>query len=581
MIRGLLRALGRDGSGPFRRLLVVMSGAAILQGITYALSVPVVEALLGPDPDSVWPHLGALAGTGTGAAALQWAGQRAGFVTGASMSSVLHRRLGERIARLPLGWFSPDRVGELATLNSQSVLQVMNLPAHLLRPLTSAALTPPTVALGLYLIDIRLALAVTIAAPVLVAVLVISARTVTRADRGRHRATTDAANEVVEFAQAQRVLRAFGRTVEGHHALDEALVTQRQADRSMIRLVVPGLVSFAFAVRLAFTAVLVLGVYLTIEGMLAPPRLLAVLVLAGGLVESVSAGAELGASSRLVANALDRINAVLDTPGLPDPATPSHPKGSAVAFRSVRFAYDESPVLREVTFDLPERSLTALVGPSGSGKTTVARLVARFWDVTGGGVSVGGVDVRDIPTEELMSLVSFVFQDVYLFEGSLADNVRLGKPTADDEDLLRVATLAGLDDVIAELPQGWHTRIGEGGSTLSGGQRQRVSIARALLKDAPIVVLDEATAALDPENDAVVGATIAALARRRTLLVIAHRLQTVLDADQILVLDAGRIVARGTHSELVVAGGIYSQFWSDRTHARGWRLVNRDSAPTS
>jgi len=591
VIGRLLGALGPDHSRPLRRLLVLLAATAVLQGVAFVLLVPVLRALLGsaagaadlghdpvggsgPDPAAVWPPLAGFAAAALAYLAVAFTAQNMGFRVATAIARRLHHRLGEAIVALPLGWFTPGRVGELTRLNGQSVLQVMQLPAHQLRPLSTAVITSATVLVGMYAVDVRLALAITVAAPVLVAVLLVSNRLVARSDRGRDAVIHEAAARVVEFAQAQPVLRAFGRTDDGYRLLDDALVAQRDADRRMIGLAVPGLVAFAFAVRALFATLLVLTVYRALGGSLDAPTALAVLVLSARFTESIGTGAELGASLRLSGNALDRVTEVLETPPLPEPAEPRRPDRHDVVFDHVGFGYRAGePVLRDVSFTLPERTLTALVGPSGAGKTTVARLLARFFDTDAGAVRIGGVDVRDIAGDDLMAAVAMVFQDVYLFEGTLADNVRLGRPGADDAELAHIGALAGLDQVVAELPDGWDTRVGEGGTTLSGGQRQRVSIARALLKDAPIVVLDEATAALDPENDATVGAAIAELARRRTLLVIAHRLQTVLAADQILVLRDGVIAERGRHAELLGAGGTYTEFWRRRSQAAGWRLV--------
>ena len=230
-------------------------------------------------------------------------------------------------------------------------------------------------------------------------------------------------------------------------------------------------------------------------------------------------------------------------------------------------------MLRSLSFTAEPGSLTAIVGPSGSGKTTVFKLLARFWDVDSGTVRVGGGDVRKQRTEQLMAQLSMVFQDVYLFDGTLMENIRVGREDATDEQVLRAASLAGADEIAARLPEGWQTRVGEGGGRLSGGERQRVSIARALLKDAPILLFDEATSALDPENEASVQQSIRRLRQRSTVLVIAHKLDTVRDADQIVVLDEhGALAQIGTHEELVAVPGVYRTFWQARVNAAGWKL---------
>ena len=216
--------------------------------------------------------------------------------------------------------------------------------------------------------------------------------------------------------------------------------------------------------------------------------------------------------------------------------------------------------------------MTAIVGASGSGKTTILRLIARFWDVGSGSVRIGGVDVRDMTTEDLMARISVVFQDVYLFDGSIAENIRLGRPEASDAEVLEAARLARVDDIAARLPGGLDAGVGEGGAVLSGGERQRVSIARAILKDAPIVLLDEATSALDPLNEAAVQAALHALTRGKTLVIVAHRLQTVRQAQQILVLEGGRITEQGAHDDLIALNGRYAAFWMERRRAAGWRI---------
>ena len=340
MIRTLMRALGPEHSGGLRRLVVLLTFTAVLQGATIVALVPLLRALLGPDPATAWGPLAAFGAAGLAHLAVAFVAQNAGFRVGSEVARRLHHRLGEAIAALPLGWFTPGRVGELARLNSQSVLQVMSLPAHQLRPLSTAVLTPATVLVGMYVVDVRLGLAITVASPVLLAVLVASNRIVARSDRGRDAVIHEAAARVVEFAQAQPVLRAFGRTAEGHRMLDDALVAQRDADRRMIGLAVPGLVSFAFAVRALFTALLLLTVFFALGGSLDAPTALAVLVLSVRFTESIGTAAELGASLRMSGNALSRITDVLDTAPLPEPDRPRRPGRHDVEFDAVRFGYD-------------------------------------------------------------------------------------------------------------------------------------------------------------------------------------------------------------------------------------------------
>ncbi|MEV6318352.1 ABC transporter ATP-binding protein [Streptomyces sp. NPDC051776] len=580
MIRHLLGALGPEGSRPLKRLLALMTCAAVLQGVAFALVVPVLRTLLGDGPDPVWPWLTALIACSLGYAAFQAAVLSMGFTVGSDISRVLHQRLADRALALPTGWFTAGRASELGRLTSQNVIQVMNVPAHLLRPLTSSLVAPATMLVTSFFLEPRIGLVLLACAPVLLSVHVWSTAMVNRLDRKRDGAMSESADRVLEFAQNQPVLRAFGRTVDGYTALDQALFTESRADRELIVRGIPGLVSFAFATRMLLVLVLFLGTSWALDGSLAVPTLIALLVLTGRLVDSLSTAAELGAGLRVARNSLERLNAVLDERPFPQPTTPRRPTRTDVQFDRVSFAYQDATAvsnavmaLHGVTFRMPETGLTALVGPSGSGKTTVARLIARFWDTTQGTVRIGGVDVRDVAGDDLVAMVSVVPQDVYLFEGTIEENVRVGAPEASAAQLRRAAELAGLDTLVDELPDGWATPVGEGGTALSGGQRQRVAIARALLKDAPILILDEATAALDPENEAVLQTTVAGLAREKSLLVIAHRLQTVLTADQILVLEQGRITERGTHDQLLPAGGTYTAFWQQRTSAEGWRLA--------
>ena len=270
---------------------------------------------------------------------------------------------------------------------------------------------------------------------------------------------------------------------------------------------------------------------------------------------------------------LDRIDEVCAVPRQDSTDKQLACKGFDLAMEGVSFSYDgRRRAIDDVTFDIPEGTTCALVGPSGSGKTTLVNLLARFWDVDEGCVRVGGVDVREGTAESLLSRISMVFQNVYLFNDTVENNIRFGKPDATRDEVIAAAKRARCHDFIMELPKGYDTVLEEGGTNLSGGERQRVSIARAIMKDAPIVILDEATSSVDPENEHLLMAALAELTRGKTLVSIAHRLNTVRDADQILVVDGGRIVQRGTHEELVREQGVYRRFIEVRREAAGWRL---------
>ena len=289
-----------------------------------------------------------------------------------------------------------------------------------------------------------------------------------------------------------------------------------------------------------------------------------------------SAGSAMS-SLRLVGASIDHADRIDALPEMDEKGGDVHPRSHDIAFDHVNFSYDRRPILRDVSLTIPDKTTTAIIGPSGSGKTTLCNLIARFWDVDGGAIRVGGTDVRDYTLESLMEQVSMVFQRVYLFNDSIENNIKFGKPDATHEEVVAAAKAARCHDFITALPDGYDTIIGESGATISGGERQRLSIARAMLKDAPIIILDEATANVDPENEVELQEAVKALTAGKTLVMIAHRMKTVQEADQILVLDQGRIVQRGRHAELMKQGGIYADFVCSRSSAESWRIAGRKS----
>ncbi len=320
---------------------------------------------------------------------------------------------------------------------------------------------------------------------------------------------------------------------------------------------------------MTFTVLLALGAHLALDGSIGVAELLTVLVLAARCADPLLSLADIGGKLRGARTVLAGLDKVLRAEPLPEPVDPVRPAGQDVEFDAVTFRRGGSAVVTDLSLSVPQGQRLAVVGPSGAGKSTLLQLLARFHDVDAGAVRMGGVDVRAIGTEALMDRIAVVFQDVYLFDGTIEDNVRLGRPGADAAEVRAAAAAARLDEVVERLPGGWATRVGEGGALLSGGERQRVSIARALLKDTPVVLLDEVTSALDPVNEAAVHEGIDRLMAGRTVVMVAHRMRTVRRADRIVFLDGGRVVEQGTHEELLALGGRYARFWDTESRSPG------------
>ncbi|ANS65896.1 ABC-type multidrug transport system, ATPase and permease component [Streptomyces lincolnensis] len=561
MISTLLRVLGHEYAGPVRRTVALMTVTALAEGLSYALLVPVLRALFGGTPEDAGPWLAAFGAAVAVYAVLRYVSDRSGFRVGTTMLHGMYERLGEHLARLPIGWYQPGRTGEVSVLASQGVLQAMGVIAHLLAPFISACVTPLTIVAVMLAFNWQLGLAGLAAVPLVAAVQLRTARATTATDAERVARERAATGRVIEYLQAQPVLRAGGRTGERFALLDDSLKELRRASRRSTMSALPGVLGLAVTVQAVFTALLALGAYLALGGDIGAAELLAVLVLAARCADPLLSLAEMSGGIRAARAELTRLDDVLNTEPLPEPRVPREPAGHDVTFDAVTFRHGDRTVADGVTLSVPEGRRLAVVGPSGAGKTTLLHLLARFYDVDAGAVRIGGVDVREMDPAALMARIAIVFQDVYLFDGTIEENVRLGRPDATDTEVRAAAAAARLDEVIERLPGGWSTDVGEGGTLLSGGERQRVSIARALLKNAPIVLLDEVTSALDPANEAAVHAGITQLMAGRTVLLVTHHMRTARQADQVAFLDAGRVVEQGSHEELLRRAGRYAAYW--------------------
>ncbi|TDC09032.1 ABC transporter ATP-binding protein [Nonomuraea longispora] len=566
MIHMLLRVLGHEYARTMRRAMALMTITATAEGLSYALLVPVLRALLGGSPADAWPWLVAFGAAVAAYAVLRYTSDLSGMRVGTTMLRGMYHRLGEHLARLPIGWYDAGRVGEVSVMAGRGLLAAMSVAAHLLAPFVSAVVTPLTVVAVMLVFDWRMGLAALAGVPVVAAIQWWTVRSTAATDAERHQRDHEASGRVIEYLQAQPVLRAGGRTTERFTLLDDSLRGMQRASRRTVLAALPGVVGLTVVVQALFTVLLVLGAYLVLGGNIGAAEVLTILVLAARCADPLLSLSDIGGKLRGARSELDRLDQVLRTDPLPEPAEPIEPAGHDLELASVTFRHGDRTVFDDVSLSVPQGRRLAVVGPSGAGKSTLLQVLARFYDVDAGAVRMGGVDVRAIDTKVLMERIAIVFQHVYLFDGTIEENVRLGRPGATEAEVRAAATAARLDEVIERLPGGWETNVGEGGSLLSGGERQRVSIARALLKDAPVVLLDEVTSALDPVNEAAVHEGIERLMAGRTVVLVAHRMRTVQRADRVVFLDGGRIVEEGTHDELLRRGGRYAGFWEVSHH---------------
>jgi ATP-binding cassette subfamily B protein len=482
------------------------------------------------------------------------------------------RALAEGLGRAPIGWFSRRRTGELAKVVGDDVSAVHPFIAHTPGALVSAFVVPLVSLVYLFTVDWRLTL-ITLIPVVLAMACVPLMMTPTRVaeEKAFNAAMGRISDSVVEFVQGIAVVKAFGGSRRAHHKFSTAVDDFVRVFYQWVIGLSPvaAVMSLVLSPPFVLLAVLIGGTALITGGGMAPADLLPFLLLGLGVAAPLQALGHGFDDMRAAGRAIGRIREVLAVPPLPEPAEPVAPRGHRVELRGVRFGYDAGrEVLRGVDLVLEPGTVTAVVGPSGSGKSTLVQLLPRFFDPAHGSITLGGVDLRDISSAELYRHVSFVFQDVRLLRASVADNIALAVPDADLDDVVRAARLANIHDRILELPQGYQTTIGAD-TRLSGGEAQRIAIARALLADAPVLVLDEATAFADPQTEQAVRGTLASLSGDRTVLVIAHRLETVADADTVVVLEDGVIAERGAPAELLARNGKFAAFWRSHQSAAG------------
>ena len=485
--------------------------------------------------------------------------------------------LGGHLRKLPMGYFTSGNIGKISSVLSTDMVFIEEIAMSTLGNMMSYMLSALILLVFMFFLDWRLGLAA--AAVTLLACFTAKGmnkvslkEAACRQDQSEH--LTDA---VLSFAEGISVIKSYNLIGEKSEELTGNFRRSRDTSTAFERKMTPWTRGLNILYAVGIAAIFALSVWLQQSGSLSLPYLLGVLLFVFDLFSPLKA--LYGEASRLtVMNAaLDRIEAVLNETELPDKGTahiPNESSGSPeICFDNVTFAYQDKEVLHNISFSMQKNTMTALVGPSGGGKSTIANLLARLWDVKSGKVTIRSTDIRDVPLAELMEQISMVFQRVYLFQDTIYNNISMGKPDATEEEVYEAAKKARCYDFIMALPDGFQTVIGEGGATLSGGEKQRISIARCILKDAPIGILDGATASVDTDNESYIQEAINELVKGKTLLVIAHRLNTIRQADQILVISDGRISEQGTHDELMAKAGIYQDFVNIRKKSSGWSLA--------
>lgn len=580
MLKTFIQLLGEDAS-VLRRYIWMALFYGLLCGLTIVTLVPVLTSLLGSDVRAAGQWLIVLVIGVVVCWALRRTVEKAGIRVGIAVLQRGRHRLGDHVARLPVGWFTAQNTARLSHVASQGMMEMAQLPAHVFTPLITGMVTPVVILIALFALNWQMGWIALVTLPIVFGVFVLTARLGQRTDQSFQHNAAHTSQRMVEFAQAQSVLRAFNGEDGGTQFLEQAIGRQQQSARRLIHVSAMSVVFNAWAVQAGFAALLVAAALWLgdqLGGNLEAGSVIAVIVSLLLVSRFIDPLLEVAGYSEVLRGArgqLDAVREIFAVKPLPQPQARQAPVDGSVELRNVSFRYaeDQADVLSDVSLRIEPGSMTALVGASGSGKTTLVRLIARFFDVNQGSVRVGDVDVRQMSSEQLAGQISQIFQDAYLFQGSIADNIRIGKPDASDAQVMEAARQAGVVEIIERLPQGLDTPVGEGGARLSGGERQRISIARALIKDAPILLVDEATAALDAENQAAIAEALARLRGTRTLIVIAHQLSTVAMADQILVLDNGQISEQGSHRQLSAKQGLYAHFLAQRRAAKGWRIA--------
>ena len=558
--------------GLLKKSMAVAFLGAVFAALQFAALMLTLDILVGGADLRIWPVIGVMVVSVVGRAACSYWSTNAETETGYFMVAEKRIHIGDRLRYIPMGYFNDNSLGNITAVVTTTLSDVENNAARCLVSVIGGFLNTLGLCLGLTVADWRLGLLAIVGILAYLGVTELSQRAMLKTGPARQHAQMNLVEAVLEYIQGMSVVKSYGLDKDSGQAVQRTVDESCDKALSLEKSVVPWMGLRQVVVRVFSVAIAVCALAFYSGGTLSLGRCLLMLVASFMLYAELESAGNMADNLQMLGASMDKANSIDDTPVMDIDGAELTPADTSVEFQDVSFAYGDRTILDHVSLTVPSGSITAVVGPSGGGKTTLCNLIARFWDVQSGKITVGGYDVREYKLDSLMKNISMVFQSVYLFNDTVENNIKFGRPDATHEQVVAAARAACCHDFIMALPDGYDTVLGEGGGSLSGGEKQRISIARAMLKDAPIVILDEATASVDPENEAELQAAISALTRGKTLIMIAHRLNTVRNADQILVLSGGHIVQRGTHQELMAQGGLYADFVGVRQEALRWKL---------
>ena len=494
--------------------------------------------------------------------------------TEAGYHTCTHKRIeiAEHMRYLPMGYFNQNSLGQITSVTTNTLESLADVATRVVMMTLEGFLTAGTITVFVFIYDWRIGLILLVGLILFLLPNGLMRWQAGNVSEAKQQADTDLVAVVLEYSQGIAEVKNYNIVQSSAKKLSRAIENKRHLDTKLTWVTSPYIALQGMITKLTGTIMGLFSIYFYLQGSMSLLICIMMLISAFMIYESLDGVGSFSSLLRIVDLSVDMVNKVLSIKPMDISGKDLQPKTSNIKLDHVSFSYESKKIIDDVSLDIPEKTTAALVGPSGSGKTTLCNLIARFWDVESGSISLDGHDVKEYSYDSLIRNFSFVFQTVYLFEDTIENNIKFGKPDASHEEVVAAAKKAACHDFILSLPEGYQTKIGEGGASLSGGERQRISIARAIIKDAPIIILDEATANVDPENEEALMQAIQALTRDKTIIMIAHRLKTVEHVDQIIVLNQGRIVEQGKHQELLAKRGLYSRFIQERRSAASWRI---------